>query len=316
MSNSLRLSVPDLTASDLAAPGGAASFFRVADAARAADGYDPLNEQARIDLDAGRRSPVLLSRGDAALGAAILGQGELDLVVHPEHRRCGYGTVLLEGILPAAPDTLLAWSHGDHPAARALAAGHGFEAVRTLLQLRLSPLPETTPPPATAAETEPASGTTIDSFRPGTDEAEWIALNAGIFAGHPEQGTVTFDDLRDRESEPWFEAGDFLVARDTSGRMIGYNWLKIEDPPPGQTHTAQTRTGEIYVIGVDATAAGRGQGRALMRAGLARLRGRGCTAATLYVEADNPGAVHLYRSLGFADHTIDVQYRRHAAAEL
>jgi mycothiol synthase len=102
-------------------------------------------------------------------------------------------------------------------------------------------------------------------------------------------------DLQHREAEPWFDADDFLIARDEDGRMIGYNWLKIEGD-----------LGEVYVVGVDAP--GRGLGRSLMQAGLERMRERGCTTAALYVEADNVPAVKLYRSLGFTDHTIDVQY--------
>lgn len=161
--------------------------------------------------------------------------------------------------------------------------------------------PQSSKNPSFSTTTSGGSGTAIVAFRVGGDEAEWVALNARVFATHPEQGRVTADDLRAREAEPWFDARDFLVARDASGRMIGYNWLKID---PGES------TGEIYVIGVDAASAGQGLGRRLMRAGLARLAERGCTSATLYVEADNEPAVRLYRSLGFADHTVDVQYRR------
>ena len=48
----------------------------------------------------------------------------------------------------------------------------------------------------------------------------------------------------------------------------------------------------------------------LVQAGLARLESRGIRTAALYVDADNEAAVRLYRSCGFGDHTIDVQYRR------
>jgi mycothiol synthase len=75
--------------------------------------------------------------------------------------------------------------------------------------------------------------------------------------------------------------------------------LKVEDT-----------VGEVYAVGVHPAASGRGLGRLLMEAGLARLRDRRVEAVTLYVEADNLPAVSLYRSLGFTDHTIDVQYAR------
>lgn len=293
MSDSLLLSVPDP-----ADAGAMASIQLVADAAIAADGYDPFNEQARLDLAAARRTPVLATLGGAAVGTAIMTHDEFDLVVHPEHRRHGHGSTMLEWMLQEklpADTPVDAWSHGDHPAARALAANHGFEAVRTLLQLRLAPIPE-------SPFREPVKGTEISTFRPGVDEAEWVEHNARIFADHPEQGSITRDDLLAREAEPWFDAGDFLVLRDEEGAMIGYNWLKVDGAG-----------GEIYVIGVDPASAGRGVGGKLMRAGLERLRTRGVTAVTLYVESDNAPAVHLYRSLGFTDHAVDVQYRRLSA---
>jgi mycothiol synthase len=308
MTDSLRLSVPDLTN-----PAEAAGFYRVADAALDVDGYDPFNEQARLDVESGRRTPVVATvwsedEHGRPVGAAIVGRNELDLVIDPLFRGKGFGGVALEGILATTPGELTAWSHGDHPAARLLAERTGFTAVRTLLQLRLDPLVDAVADAGSAATAaQPADGITISAFDPNTDEADWVELNARVFASHPEQGKLTIDDLRAREAEPWFDAGDFLVARaaddNGDGRMIGYNWLKIE---PG------AEDGEIYVIGVDAASAGRGLGRRLMRAGLARLAERGCTFATLYVEADSEAAVHLYRSLGFVDHTVDVQYHRSA----
>jgi mycothiol synthase len=45
-----------------------------------------------------------------------------------------------------------------------------------------------------------------------------------------------------------------------------------------------------------------------MAAGFDRLAARGVRTAALYVDADNGSAVGLYRSLGFTDHAIDIQY--------
>ncbi|RNE64040.1 mycothiol synthase [Cryobacterium tepidiphilum] len=278
-----------------------AAVREVAEQAASVDGYRPFNEQAMLDIASGRREPFLLTQaGGEAVGAAILGAGELDLVVVPGSRRRGVATAALPSLLDRVPagEQLFAWAHGDHPGAAALAVRFGFASVRTLLQLRVSPIPE----PAAAALSQ---GLRIEAFRPGVDADDWVALNALVFAHHPEQGALTATDLAARQAEPWFDAGDLLVARDAGGRMIGYNWLKIE---PGDAD----RVGEIYVIGVHPDAAGQGLGRALMNAGLARLLERGCQAAALYVEADNEPAVRLYRSLGFTDFTVDVQYRRDA----
>ena len=288
---------PSLRVRDIADAAPRAAFDRLVRRAVAGDGASPFNDQALIDAETGARSlifavlpPESPSAAEVLVGAALLGQGELEFVVDPEWRGAGLGSSMLGGILDNAPPALLAWAHGDHPAARALAERAGFDRVRTLLQLRmpLQPSPSAAASPSTAR---------IEPFRAGQDDEDWIALNARVFASHPEQGRLTLDDLRARQAEQWFDAGDFLLARDASGRMIGYNWLKIDG-----TH------GEIYVIGVGEP--GRGLGRALMLAGLERMRSRGVTTATLYVEGDNDAAVHLYRSLGFTDHAVDVQYRR------
>jgi mycothiol synthase len=289
--------------------GFTAEFRGIAAAAEAADGYQPFNEQTLLDVSTGRRTPVLLSEEGSYVGALVTGGGELDLVVRPNARRHGYGGVTLATILADTPGELTAWSHGDHPGARALAARFGFSAERTLLQLR-RPLhthgagtfasPTTT---KTTADGARAPEIEIAAFRPGFDDAEWVALNALVFAHHPEQGALTLADLAARQAESWFDAGDFLLARDSgTGRVLGYNWLKVE---------AGSSVGEIYVVGVHADAAGHGLGRRLMLAGLDRLRARGCATAALYVEADSIGPVRLYRSLGFTDHTVDVQYRLH-----
>ena len=256
--------------------------------AKAVDGQPPFSDQSLVDLRSSERSFVQID--DAY---AIVGKGEAEFVVDPDARGHGLGTAMLERLIAdiSAGEGLLVWAHGDHPAARALAASHALEPIRELLQLR-RPAPEV----PSAPELLPTSGT-VETFRVGTDEDEWVALNARVFAHHPEQGSVTRADLEQLESEPWFEADDFLVLRDDS-RMVGYCWLKVEDG-----------IGEFYVVGVDPTRQGGGAGRALMAAGFARLAERGIRTAALYVDADNVAAVGLYRSLGFETHTIDIQYR-------
>ncbi len=249
--------------------------------ALAADGQPPFSDQALVDLRAGSRE---LLRTDAA--AAILGDGEVEFVVDPALRGVGNGTRMLELVLAATTGPLLAWAHGDHPAARALAAGHGFAPVRELLRLAAVV-------PADAAPADRG----VTAFRPGIDEDAWVETNARTFASHPEQGSVTRDDLLALERETWFDPEDFLLAWD-SDELIGYCWLKVHGGD-----------GEFYVVGVAPGRQGSGSGRALMAAGFARLAERGIRSATLYVEGDNAPALALYRSLGFVTDSRDIQYR-------
>ncbi|MBO9055811.1 mycothiol synthase [Curtobacterium flaccumfaciens pv. flaccumfaciens] len=252
----------------------------------------PFSDQTLVDVRAGRATVLTVDHG-----VAVVRDGELELVVAQEARGQGIGTALVSQALAlgggAAPR--LAWAHGDHPAARALADRFGWRAVRTLLQLRA---PVAGSDPAADSDVELPDGYSLSAFHPGTDdETDWLALNAAAFAHHPEQGRMTLDDLHAREADDWFSGEDLLLLRDASGQLAGSCWLKVEDG-----------IGEFYAVAVRPDLQGQRLGGVLMRAGTARLRGRGLTAAALYVEGDNEPALALYRRSGFTQHAIDVQY--------
>jgi len=274
-----------------------------------ADGRPPFSDGSLVELATGART--LLAIGDVA--AALLGDGEAELVVDPDARRHGHGARLLDELLSREP-ALRVWAHGDHKAARALAASRGLVAVRELLQLRApvpvqapesDPAAEPAPESDPAAEPAPTRSATVSAFRPGADEHEWLDLNARAFASHPEQGRVTRADLDVLMAESWFDADDFLLMRDGDGSgsvLVGYCWLKVEHG-----------IGEFYVVGVSPERQGAGIGRLLVEAGLSRLAERGIRTSSLYVEADNDPAVRLYRSFGFEDYAVDVQYAPRAS---
>jgi mycothiol synthase len=258
--------------------------------AQAVDGAPPFSDQALVDASSG--AGRILGTRDAA---AIVRPGEAELVVDPARRREGLGRALLTEVVEATSGELAIWAHGDHPGARALADEFGFAAVRRLLQQRAavdrSPQPLSLP-----------AGVTLAPFRPGVDDAAWLDLNARAFASHPEQGSLTQDDLDARESEAWFDADDFLLLWQGDD-LVAFCWLKIE---PDALETGEP--GEFYAVGVAPDRQGQHLGGAAVDAGLARLAQRRIPAASLYVEGDNTAALRLYAARGFADHTVDVQY--------
>ncbi|WP_213816282.1 mycothiol synthase [Glaciihabitans sp. dw_435] len=278
-------------------------FAPLVQRARATDGQPPFSDQSLVDLRTGERELISIGTSAVALASAT----EAEFVVDPDARGAGLGTQLLDRLLAHAhPSTgLLVWAHGDHPAARALASSHGLTPVRELLHLRMEMThPAAAPAPAPAdAPAAPASSpplphdARLSTFRVGTDEAAWLDLNARAFAHHAEQGSVTRTDLDELIAEPWFRADDFLLLH-IGDELVGYCWLKVEGD-----------SGEFYVVGVDPDSQGMGLGRILTTAGLTRLRQRDIRFAHLYVEGDNTAAVRLYRSLGFTDDSIDIQYR-------
>ena len=89
--------------------------------------------------------------------------------------------------------------------------------------------------------------------------------------------------------------------------LAASHWTKIV--PAADPQVSPTE-GEVYVVGVDPAYQGCGLGRAVTVLGLAHLRERGLTEATLYVDADNRPAVATYSRLGFARFAVDVMYSR------
>lgn len=270
--------------------GPAAVVERVRAASADEDRHDPLDEASRLRLKhRNLAGSSLWLAGDS--GFALLHGSDLDLAVAPSTRVCGFGRALLEAALAGTTGPVDAWSHGDHPGAAALAEQYGFRRARELLVLRR---PTADPLPAlTGAET-------VRGFRPG-DEAELLRVNAAAFAHHPEQGRMSAEDLAERMSEPWFDPAGLLLAVE-DGRLLGFHWTKVH--PSGD--------GEVYVVGIDPAAQGRGLGRTLTLAGLHHLAGRGVPEVHLYVESDNAPALAVYTGLGFTLGAGDthVRYRR------
>lgn len=170
---------------------------------------------------------------------------------------------------------------------RQLAADVGLHQGRRLIQLR-RPLPLDD---SLLAEID---GFPVENFVVGQDEAEWVSVNNAAFAHHPEQGGWTIDTVRSREQEPWFDARGFVVHRD-NGKMTSFCWTKVHSD-------TEPKLGEIYVIAVHPQHAGRGLGRKMAIAGLARIPAPHIPVAMLYVDSDNSAALSLYASLGFTPH--------------
>lgn len=278
---------------------------RVREACTAAGEDDPLDEAAVLALEHrgldGVRAwtPSTDPGAPAGQGFALRRGTELDLAVAPPDRGTGLGAHLAAQAL-AEPGPLTAWSHGDHPAARALAQRHGLARARELWVMR-RPASEALP------AVEVPDGLTVRGFtaEPGTqadaDRDAVLAVNAAAFAHHPEQGALDAGGFAERTAEPWWDPAGLILALDDEG-LAGFHWTKQHSP----------QLGEVYVVGIAPRAQGRGLGRLLTLAGLHHLHERGVDEVHLYVESDNDAAVHTYSRLGFTHAATDthVQYRR------
>jgi mycothiol synthase len=195
---------------------------------------------------------------------------------------------------------VVVWRFDPTPGDDAALVAQGFEAQRDLYQMRVPlPLAETARFP---------DSVTVRTFEPGHDEDAWLTVNNAAFGNHPDQGGWVRSTLERRMAEPWFDPTLFLLAEDDAG-LAGFDWLKVHEPDG-----RDPRIGEIFVIGVDPAHQGLGLGRSLAVEGLARVAARGITTGMLFVAAENPTALALYRSLGFTVHRTDRAYARTVAA--
>lgn len=277
----------------------AAEVRQLLTAAEATDGVAPVGEAVRLRMRPGAKgSRHLLAHVDAELAGYahvdLLGDSGgnkvAEFAVHPKYRHQGVGVELVNAL---PQENLRIWAHGGHPDADNLARKLGFQKVRELLRMRLrveNDLPEPKLP----------EGVTIRAFVPGKDEAAVVYVNHRAFDWHPEQGSMSIEDVRAKEEEDWFDPNGFLLAFDADGRLAGFHWTKVHTPD----------LGEVYVVGVDPDAQGGGVGKALTLAGLRHLQEQKVKEVMLYVEADNAPAVRVYTGLGFTLWDADVQYAR------
>jgi len=250
-----------------------------------ADGISPVNESGMLILDGQRPGVVLLE--DHALAILDPREGTAMLGVHPEHRRRGLGGRLLGEVLRREPSVAV-WAFGTRPGATELCARHGLAPRRELLKMA-RPLD----PGLVASQ---ATGYDIVGYR-DSDAEDVVEINRIAFAHHPEQGLLTTEEFRQLTAQPWFRPDGLLIAT-RDGQAAGFHWTKRH----GQG------VGEVYVIAVHPDHGGGGLGRALLETGLAHLAAQGDHTVELYVEADQPRVVEIYRKAGFEIVRVDTSF--------
>ncbi len=284
-----------------ARPADLAAIAQLLDAVEEHDGVAPVGEVGRLALTAGKLSeffvaiegegdPVARTSTSGILGSVWTDGQSAELAVLPQHRRRGIGTALIDTLVSAHP-LAKAWAHGRVPGAAEFARARGGIPVRELLHMTWLAGDAVVPPVP--------DGWEVRTFTPA-DAAAWVALNAEIFADHPEQGSITEADLAARMTKPWFDPRLFWLVVNELGGLAGYAWMK---PGAGGAD-------ELYVIGLAASARGTGLAAHLVGRVQEATAARGSTSLGLYVEAGNKSAVRSYERAGFHTDGVDLQYAR------
>jgi len=276
------------------------------------DGTPPIAEHVLLHLRHGgdkSDSHLVIEENNKVIAYAHLDATDLvagpsvEAVVHPNHRSKGLGSLILKEAIKVCGDKTRIWSHGDLPAAQAIAASLNLERLWSNL-LMSKPLGEIQPV---------TSKYPIRTFIPDFDNQEFLSLNNKVFANYPDQGGWSKSDLEVRVNEEWFDEKGFFVC-ENKGKLIGFCWTKIHGTHThshegNETDHGHEAIGEIYVLAVDPAYKGQGIGKDLTTTGLNYLKYQGLNSAMLYVGVENMPALNLYTSLDFSDFGSDVMYR-------
>ena len=273
----------------------ASRLEELAEQAERVDGMAPLSEQFLNGLtDSRLQHRHLVAWVDKKpCGVAGLDGSTAELFIAPDFRGQGYGASLYDAA--AETPNLQAWSHGNLPAAQALAHSRGLQVTRKLVvmgiggeELSVAARPEDVP--LTALNYSESVAQWGQEFV----KEQWLKANNEAFSWHPEQGGWDIDRLHRGMEADWFDPADLLFLWDTAGDPVlaGFHWTKWHaEEAPG--------FGEVYVVGLAADYRGKKLGGPLLQIGLRRMVEKGAQRVILYVEADNDPALKAYERLGF-----------------
>jgi mycothiol synthase len=229
-------------------------------------------------------------------------------IVHPQWRRRGIGTALMQRaeaqartFLRDKPVFLDMVARGHVAGAAELALSQGLQPVRYFFYMQchdLQHLPEPAFPPDIRLRT----------FVLGQDEEEFVRADNDGFSDHWGFVPVTLEQIRHLLGLPGVRADNWLLAVDPAGHIAGFCLLLFPEMDPQMLRTNPPLIDDLAVIHAYRR---RGIGRALLLAGMHHIRSQGFAAAALAVDADNPNqALRLYESVGFVVVSPSTAYRK------
>jgi mycothiol synthase len=215
-------------------------------------------------------------RGDRDLEDEIVGWAEATL------RRAGAGQ--------PRPLVLQGFGMEQQTYNRAVLEAHDYTVTRYFFVMRR---PFTTPIPAPQFP----AGYTLRYVENDADLERWVEMFNLSFIDHWGFHPATVERRRHRMSSPHYRREGDLIGVAPDGTFAGFCACFIDDAANAQSGRNE---GWIHVLGTRRGQRGQGLGRAMLLAGLHRLRQDGMDTAVLNVDAENgTGALGLYEGVGF-----------------
>jgi mycothiol synthase len=247
-------------------------------------------------------------------GDGDLVDGRLFIRVRPEARGEGLEHEIIEWASARVFDTArernqratlrtgLHFSTPEYIAARkALLEEHGFEPVRYFFKMARDlkePLPEPQLP----------EGFTLRHARGEEDFEPWVEMFNQSFIDHWNHHPMTVEQHKHWLQSPKYNPERNLIAVAPDGTFAAFCFCWID--PDDNAHR-DVSEGWIDILGTRRGFRKIGLGRAMLIAGMRKLKEDGVDLAVLGVDAENPtGALRLYESVGFYKVNTEAAYRK------
>ena len=230
-----------------------------------------------------------------------IGQVILDCWIRPEHRRRGLATKLLGYATNRAKElgvkVALVNIAEDNVVASRVLPRLGFNFVRRFLELRLD-IADVHWPDTNQAALE-------CRYLQCGEEDKLTQIQNRAFAGTWGYNPNTVEEITYHTNLSTCSPEDIVLIYE-GDKVIGYCWTGIAC----EKGAISKRKGQISMLGVDPDYRGKGIGKKLLLAGLARLKSKGLQVAELTVDSENKAACALYKSIGFRVQTSSFWYEK------